>query len=112
MKRVKINAGAGAPYHSVVDAIIDMHTRGFSADFNLLGDQLFCTQTKRFLSTDQFDVLEMHSFESGTIFAGETVIYGIECWTMNMKGILFQSISRASRGDKNILLQKVSKFWQ
>jgi len=112
MQHCSAGAQPPNPYTTIIDAISDLHERGYSADFNLLGNRLFCSQTKFFLSADEFDVLEMYSFDEETGTEGETIVYGIESSGKEVRGILFQA-SIPGRGTiQGILLSKISKFWK
>ncbi len=90
----------------ILDTIIDLQNRGFNADFSLLGNQLFCPQTKRFFNSDQFDVIEIYGFDDAYSEKEQTTVYAIECFTDSIKGILFQTCNK-----HDVLLPKLRKFW-
>ena len=48
---------------NIVDAIVDLQTRGYSSDFIVMDNQLFCAQQKIFLRHDEFDINEVYSFQ-------------------------------------------------
>ena len=92
----------------ILDTIIDLQNRGFNADFSLLGNRLFCAQTKSFFNSDQFDVLEVYSFDNEISNREETTVYAIECFTNTVKGILCQNNSN----HQSVLAAKLRKFWK
>src|SRR4051812_42614409 len=49
-------------YVSIDEAINDLQARGFSKDFFLLDDRLFCRQQNKTLRNREFDILETHYF--------------------------------------------------
>src|ERR1700759_1761561 len=98
------------PYVSILEAITDLHQRGYSADFNLLGNRLFCSQTKSYLHLNEFDVLEVYRFEDGLRPRGETIVYGIE--GLHIKGILFQTSLALGTIGHEVLMRKIKKFWR
>lgn len=91
-----------------IDTITDLQNRGFTMDFNLLGNRLFCPQTKSFINSDEFDVVEMYSFEDDRVNLEETVLYAIECFAFAAKGILQET----AHDNTSILLSKIKKFWK
>lgn len=94
----------------IVDTIAELQSRGFTSDFNLLGNRLFCLQTKSFFSSNQFDVLEIYSFDDEHLNKPQTVVYAIECFTNTMKGILLENVK--TQDEKGVLITKLRKFWK
>jgi hypothetical protein len=75
-------------YVSIDDAIIDLQARGFSNDFCLLEEQLFCMQQNRALRNSEFNILETWYFPKGKLISQDMMLYGIECPDHYLKGIL------------------------
>lgn len=94
----------------IIDTITDLHKRGFTSDFILLNNRLFCTQTQHFFCSNGFDILEVHSFDDDYLHKEQTVVYAIECLVNTIKGILFENPNDYDKHD--ILLKKLSKFWK
>jgi hypothetical protein len=94
----------------ITDAIADLHRRGFTSNFTLLGNRLFCSQTQCFFNGNQFDILEVHSFEDDYLNSGQTIVYAVECVSDAIKGILFQNCN--TRTSQEILSKKLRKFWK
>jgi hypothetical protein len=96
---------------AVVDAIIDLQKRGYSSDFVVMDNQLFCAQHKIFLGHDEFDINEVYSFHPKDS-RQETVLYGITSEQHAIKGILLtQPSSHTSSSVPPILFKKMGKFW-
>ncbi len=98
-------------FTSIIDAVIHLHNQGFTADFGIWDNRLFCTQAKCFFTPEQFDVLEVYSFDGENDYKTETVLYVIECYGV-AKGILLQTIYKTVHNEPNILVQKLRKFWK
>lgn len=75
---------------TIVDAIVDLQTRGFSFDFTFLRNKLFCAQQKRFFGLNDFAVLEQYSFQADDVLGKRTIVYGIESLSFGLKGILLK----------------------
>lgn len=75
---------------TIVDAIIDLQTRGYLFDFSLLDNKLFCAQQKCFFGLEDFDVLEKYSFQPDNPAGKKTTVYGIESLSFGLKGILLK----------------------
>ena len=96
--------------HAVVDKIADLQKRGFSSDFVVMDNQLFCTQQKIFLHNDEFDINEVHSFPH-TDSRSETILFGIESERHGVRGILLTQPSSHNSAVPNVLFKKMGKFW-
>ena len=92
------------------EAIADLHRRGFTSSFTLLGNRLFCAQTQSFFNGNQFNIVEVHSFEEDFLGRGQTIVYAVECISNAIKGILFQNPD--IRISQEILSKKLQKFWK
>ena len=112
MQYYKSTAPFFNPYVSIPEAISDLHERGYSADFNVIGNRLFCSQTKSYLKMNEFEVLEVYRFEDGLRTRGESIVYGIEGLGIKIKGILFQTSLALGSIGQDILTQKIRKFWK
>jgi hypothetical protein len=75
---------------TIVDAIVDLQSRGYSFDFSLLHNKLFCAQQKRFFGLEDFDILEQYSFQPDDATGKKTLVYGIESLSFGLKGILLK----------------------
>lgn len=75
---------------TIVDAIVDLQTRGYMLDFSLFHNKLFCAQQKCFFGLEDIDVLEKYSFQTGEAPGKKTIVYGIESLSFGLKGILLK----------------------
>lgn len=65
-------------FATLVDAINDLKSRGFTTDFNLRENVLECTTTGTQLSADDFEITEYYHFDGKTDVDDEVIVYGIE----------------------------------
>ena len=98
-------------YSSLIDAIVDLQTRGYSFDFSVVGNQLLCAQRKTYVKDEEFDILEVHHFLLDEQERKETVVYGIEASSLGLKGILLNNVREKSMGVPSILQKKMKKWW-
>lgn len=73
-------------YFSKSEAVIDLHERGFTEDFQLLGTNLLWIQQKIFLRQKDFSIVECHSFIES--MGKETIIFGVIARGLVASGIL------------------------
>ncbi len=64
-------------FPSLLEAIDDLKSRGFSADFNLKADHLECAATQLKLHPDEFEIVEFYRFEGSTNPSDSSVVYAI-----------------------------------
>ena len=76
------------------DAIIDLHERGFTHDFQLFGNDLLCVQEKTFDRMGAFSIVECHKFCYHPTLHRQTIVFGIIALHQNVKGILLNYYNR------------------
>ena len=67
-------------------AIIGLHEKGFTEDFEIFGDKLLWVQQKIFLSENEFFITEYHRFIN--LSGNELIIFGVVTDGFCVKGIL------------------------
>jgi hypothetical protein len=75
-------------YNTVVEAISDLQARGFTEDFTIVDDQLFCAQEKCYIKAQEFAVLGTYDFHCASR-KKKKVLYVIE--SPFLRGILLDS---------------------
>jgi hypothetical protein len=75
-------------YFSKSEAVIDLHERGFTKDFQLLGNNLLWIQGKIFLRQKDFFIVECHHFLEAV--GKETIIFGVTAKSSLVSGILIK----------------------
>ncbi len=75
-------------YDSLIDALDDLKSRGYTTDFNLAFDKVKCQTTGVCLAPGQFEITEHYRFEGMSNPDDSSVIYAIESKDGSMKGVL------------------------
>lgn len=70
------------------EAIIDMHERGYSEDFHLVGNRLLWLQGKEMVETGDFSIEEYHLFYDSSLINTTLIILGVVDLYHGIKGIL------------------------
>lgn len=65
-------------YTTLVEALNDLRTRGYTYDFNLHETCITCPQANVTLQPDEFTIVEVHRFEGMSNPDDNTVLYAIE----------------------------------
>ena len=99
-------------FATIVDAIAALHKNGFTSDFYILNNKLFCPHSKSFFKAEDFAILEIYAFDAECCLLQENMIYAIECFAERMKGILFQTCGHENDNSHNLLNKKIRKFWE
>ena len=74
-------------YDTITEAVNGLKKRGYTIDFNIEADRIFCKETALSLSPAEFDIAEVYRFEGNSDPADEAIVYAIES-KHGQKGIL------------------------
>ena len=74
-------------YDTLVEALQDLKKRGFTHDFNLEKDRIYCTNLKMYYRPKEFNVLEFYRFEGMSNPDDNAILYAVETSTGD-KGVL------------------------
>jgi len=66
-------------------AMAELRKQGFTADFNIEGDHILCSDRK--FNADNFEVVDVYRYEGDSDPGDEAAVYAIESST-GLKGIL------------------------
>jgi hypothetical protein len=75
-------------YDTVSEAVNDLNVRGYTQEFTVKGNCLYCHTNEAQLRPDEFTIDEVYRFEGNTDPADESVIYAVSSTDGSMKGIL------------------------
>ena len=95
-------------YFSKSEAVIDLHERGFTEDFQLLGNNLLWIQRKIFLRQKDFSIVECHSFIDSS--GKESIIFGITANGFYASGILINHYRTYTDKTPAIIHTKLKKM--
>jgi hypothetical protein len=74
-------------YDSLVEALNDLKTRGYTIDFNLQEDCIYCGEHQLSLAPNEFDIDEVYRFEGMNDPDDNSVLYAISSHH-GQKGVL------------------------
>ncbi len=93
-------------YDTVSEAVKGLKQRGFSTDFNLGFDHIYCHETPISLKPSEFEITEVYRFEGDSDPADEAVVYAIES-KKGEKGILVNGFGISADGASEEMIEKL-----
>ena len=97
-----------ARYLSKAAVIIDLHERGFTEDFNVVGDRILWVQRKFFLKPKDCRLVEAHSFIGSD--GSEQLILGASFFSHFVDGILIWHFEHASQWRPALIRNKIEEL--
>jgi hypothetical protein len=94
-------------YDTLLDALNDLRTRGYTIDFNLAFDHIKCGDSGACLSPSHFEITEYYRFEGASDPEDLSVIYAIESKDGKIKGTLVSGYGVYSEDLDGEMLQKL-----
>jgi hypothetical protein len=94
-------------YDTVVEAVRGLKQRGYSVDFNLEADRLYCPDPALTLKPADFEITEFYRFEGESDPADEAVVYAIES-SGGEKGLLVTGFGISAEGLGEEMIEKLS----
>jgi hypothetical protein len=85
----------------------DLRKRGYTEDFNLREDCIYCVGATIALSPDEFRIDRYYRFEGASDPADEAIVYAISSDVHNMKGILVNGYGTTSDPLTDKMLEKL-----
>jgi hypothetical protein len=93
-------------YETVTEALNDLKTRGFAADFNIQSNAIECRELNLQLNPADFEIVEFYRFEGDSNPGDEEVVYAIES-KEGLKGVLVDAFGTYSDGLSSEILEKL-----
>lgn len=93
-------------FASLVEALDDLRSRGFTADFDLCPDHLKCAALELRLNPHEFEIVEVYRFEGDTNPDDSAVLYAIE-GKEGLKGTLVDAYGAYANSISAELLAKL-----
>ena len=94
-------------YDTVAEAVKGLKQRGYTIDFNLEADRIFCDKTPLSLKAADFEITEFYRFEGESDPADESVVYAIESRN-GQKGLLVTGFGITAEGMGEALVEKLN----
>ena len=95
-------------YLNKAAVIIDLHERGFTEDFKVVGDRILWVQRKLFFKPNDFKLVEAHSFVGND--GSEQLILGARFLPHFTNGILIWKFERASHWKPILIKNKMREL--
>ena len=95
-------------YVSMVDALNDLKSRGYTLDFNLAKDALYSSDKTITLHPDDFEIAELYRFEGPSDPADNSIVYAIKSDKLNIKGTFVDAYGVYSDDISEDLLRKLN----
>ena len=97
-------------YSNRTDVISDLHERGFTNDFQLIGNDLLWVQEKLFIRAGEFSILEYFKINESSNKQDEIIIFGIIALYHNIKGILLDHYKSYSDVTPPVIVKKLKEL--
>jgi hypothetical protein len=94
-------------YETVVEAVQGLKQRGYTIDFNLEADRIFCPETPLALKPAEFEITEYYRFEGPSDPADEAAVYAIESLS-GQKGVLVTGFGISAEGMGEEMIEKLA----
>ena len=98
-------------YETVSEAINGLKERGYTLDFNLEENELFCLEPSLKLHPEAFHIHEVHRFDNNTDPDDEAILFAIES-NDGHKGVLLNSYGAKNDIAAGVLVQKLKIFYE
>jgi hypothetical protein len=95
-------------YDTLVEALNDLKSKGYTTDFNIAFDKIKCTATGICLVPDQFEITHFFRFEGMTNPDDASILYVVEAKNGSMKGTLVSAYGVYADPINNELLEKLN----
>jgi hypothetical protein len=95
-------------YSTLVEALNDLKKRGYTTDFNLQSNCLYCGATQTSLDPKEFEITEVYRFEGMNDPSDSSILYAIESHH-GMKGVLVNAYGLYADDMNSEMVAKLSK---
>ncbi len=92
------------------EVIEDLHEKGYTNDFQLVGNDLLWVQKKIFIRAGDFSILECHRFCGGSRDEAGLVIFGVLALYRNVKGILINHYTTYTKDTPPVIAKKIKEM--
>ena len=95
-------------YRTLVDALNDLGSRGYTLDFNLTKDALHNSTENITLHPDDFEITELYRFEGESDPADNSILYAINSDKHQVKGVFVDAYGVYADDISEELLRKLN----
>jgi hypothetical protein len=95
---------------SASDAVNILHKKGFTNDFQLLGDDLLWIEEKIMIKAGEFSIVGYHKVFDTRADPDQVVVFGIYAPWHNIRGILVRHYKSNARSLPPVIKRKLREF--
>lgn len=95
-------------YETLLDALNDLISRGYTEDFNVDQDMMQCREKNIKMTVDEFEIDEFYRFEGMTNPSDMSILYGISSDKFNIKGTLVSAYGTYSSNQSAAIEAKLN----
>ena len=95
-------------YQTMVEALNDLKSRGYTLDFNLAKDSLHNSTQDITLHPNDFEITELYRFEGITDPGDNSIVYGLTSPKYGIKGVLVSAYGVYADEISEDLLRKLN----
>lgn len=95
-------------YTTLSEAIYDLNKKGYTFNFNIQNDCIFCSENNMQLKPDEFDIDEVYRFQEMSDVDDESILYAISSKRHNVKGLLVNAYGIYANTASSSLIEKLN----
>ncbi len=97
-------------YDTLSEAVNDLSKRGYTYNFNVHSEGIFCVENKLSIHPEDFEIDEVHRFEGNTDPGDENILLAISSPKNNIKGQLVNAYGAYSDSFSAKMMEKLSIY--
>ena len=97
-------------YETLSEAINDLTKKGYTFNFNMSRDCIFCADSNMQLQPEEFEIDEVHRFQEMSDVDNESILYAISSAKHKIKGLLVNAYSIYSDSASAKLVEKLNSY--
>lgn len=95
-------------YITLSEAINDLTKKGYTFNFNIQQDCIWCAENNMQLQPDEFEIDEVYRFQEMSDVDNERILYAISSTQNNVKGLLINAYSIYADSASTKLIEKLN----
>lgn len=96
-------------YETILEALNDLQRQGYTYDFNLQQDCLYCQPVDKRILPNEFEIKEIHRFEAMSDPSENAVLYVIDSPLHGIKGTMVNAFGIYSDTLSSELVKKINQ---
>ncbi|WP_323028468.1 hypothetical protein [Gelidibacter japonicus] len=95
-------------YTTLSEAVNDLTKKGYTFNFNIQQDCIWCAENNTQLQPDEFEIDEVYRFQEMSDVDNESILYAISSTQNNVKGLLVNAYSIYADSASTKLIEKLN----